>query len=36
MLPATVDPSMLVRKKPIIVTVPAEAGRTAFRAVPPA
>jgi hypothetical protein len=34
--PATVDPSMFARKSPSIVTVPAEAGRIAFRPTPPA
>ena len=34
--PATVDPRMLVRKRPSIATVPAEAGRIAFSPFPPA
>jgi hypothetical protein len=33
--PATDEPLMLVRKIPIIAAVPACAGVTAFRAVPP-
>ena len=34
--PLTVEPAIEVRKKPSIATVPAEAGRIAFRPFPPA
>ena len=34
--PATVEPSMFVRNRPSMATVPADAGRMAFRPFPPA
>ena len=34
--PATVAPAMFARNRPSMATVPADAGRIAFRPLPPA